>query len=283
MMVDEPRFEQERLAKVLNHPVRQRIIELLGTRGSLSWKELSSELGVGTGALYYHIDTLEGIVSRGPEKSYTLTKPGKDVFDYLQHNTLSNPGQPIPLVLAPPGRGLRFFSAVFWPRSIIHALTSSTSRSAASLLVFSAVYLAGELRYGNSLTLLLLWPASGWLRIVASYVASVAILTGVTYAAARLFFGARPGVTQLASACAFCLIPVMVFMALTSSPFNLISLRGNRTVFTVFLVLFQSWSASFLGAGVSVSAGVRIEKSILVSLFVLYATAIVLFLQGSIA
>src|SRR2546425_2423626 len=56
------RPETNKIIKVLDHPARKRIIELLGARGAMPWKELAAELGMGTGALYYHLDTLEGIV-----------------------------------------------------------------------------------------------------------------------------------------------------------------------------------------------------------------------------
>src|SRR2546428_12948427 len=84
MMHERP--ETNRITKVLDHPARKRIIELLGARGAMPWKELAAELGMGTGALYYHIDTLEGIVARDSSKRYSLTKPGQEVYEYLKAN-----------------------------------------------------------------------------------------------------------------------------------------------------------------------------------------------------
>jgi hypothetical protein len=281
-MADEARLEQARLAKVIDHPARQRIIELLGTRGALSWKELSSELGIGTGALYYHLDTLEGIVARDSKRKYVLTRPGGDVFSYLQHNGLPGPSQPIPLTLNPRGRASRAFASVFWPRSVVYGLTSTRARALAGLVIMSGLFLSVELYYGHSLTLLLLWPASGLLPIALGYFGSLAALTCMGYVAARVFFAGRASVLSLATSCAFSLVPVTVFMVLTSAVPSLAPTTSNRSLFTVLLVFFQTWSAGILGAGVSVSGGVRMEKAVLVSLFILYATAMLLFLQGSI-
>src|SRR5690348_16278720 len=79
-----------RLMKIINHPVRLRIIELLASEGPLTWKDLSTQLGVKTGALYHHLDTLENIVTRDSERRYALTKMGLDVYDYLSQNKVRN-------------------------------------------------------------------------------------------------------------------------------------------------------------------------------------------------
>src|SRR5271156_4016181 len=68
--------------RMVNHPVRMRIIELLAVK-PMSWKELSTELGVRTGSLYHHLDTLEKIVTRDPERRYTLTRLGMEIYTQL--------------------------------------------------------------------------------------------------------------------------------------------------------------------------------------------------------
>ena len=57
-------LDPTRVMRIVDHPVRMKIIELLATRGPMSWKDLSVELGTGTGSLYHHLDTLEKIVAR---------------------------------------------------------------------------------------------------------------------------------------------------------------------------------------------------------------------------
>src|SRR5207245_1534900 len=59
------------------------------------------------------------------------------------------------------------------------------------------------------------------------------------------------------------------------------NLSANRDILTVALVIFQAWSATILAAGISISSSVRIEKSIMASLIVLYTTMILVFVLGS--
>jgi predicted transcriptional regulator len=69
-------LDPAKVIRIINHPVRMRIIELLAVK-PMSWKELSTEVGVKTGSLYHHLDTLEKIVARDSERRYTLTRLGR--------------------------------------------------------------------------------------------------------------------------------------------------------------------------------------------------------------
>jgi len=43
---------------------------------------------------------------------------------------------------------------------------------------------------------------------------------------------------------------------------------------------FQAWGAGVVGAGMSVASGLRVEKTLVVSLVVFYATMVIVLLQG---
>src|ERR1700674_1654732 len=73
-------LDPTRVMRIVDHPVRMKIIELLATRGPMSWKELSVELGTGTGSLYHHLDTVEKIVNRDQARKYALTPLGEEVY-----------------------------------------------------------------------------------------------------------------------------------------------------------------------------------------------------------
>jgi hypothetical protein len=49
---------------------------------------------------------------------------------------------------------------------------------------------------------------------------------------------------------------------------------------TVIFAFFQAWGAGVEGAGMSVTSGLRVEKTLVVSLVVLYATMLLILLQG---
>lgn len=275
--------EAQRMVKVLDHPARRRIIELLGTRGPLPWKDLAAEVGMGTGALYYHLDALDGIVVRDVNKKYSLTKTGRLIFSYLQTNTSPSAVHNLPAELARYGWGRRLLEGTFAPRSLVNAITATPLRSLASLTIISAVLLSLLAPQGYGVRLLFISPSQGLPGTVTSYLASVAALVAISYAGSAVAFRARPNLPALAASASLSLVPVVAFSWSVAVLRSAAGIAVDRNLFTVLLVFFQGWSASLLGAGISVSSGVRVEKTILVSLAVLYATMLIIFVQGAAA
>jgi hypothetical protein len=59
-----------------------------------------------------------------------------------------------------------------------------------------------------------------------------------------------------------------------------VSIFADSPVVTVMFAFFQAWGAGVIGAGMSVASGLRVEKTLVVSLVVLYATMLIVLLQG---
>lgn len=65
------------LFKVLSHPLRARIIELLSENVELSYTEILNTLRIDTGQLNFHLKNLNGLLERTEEGNYVLTDKGK--------------------------------------------------------------------------------------------------------------------------------------------------------------------------------------------------------------
>jgi len=287
--LSEERLDSAKIMRIVNHPVRMRIIELLAVK-PLSWKELSTELGVRTGSLYHHLDTLERIVARDSERRYTLTRLGQEIFTEL-NDAKKTPAQSMQgIEKAMRKRTLAGLTReVFVPRSLIEPLTSTTSRSLLTLAVVSGIVVGLLLLSGDELLLFSFSPTSSPLLSVSTYVISLLVLTATANAALAVVFKGRGAVLTLLSSTALSFIPLSLFGAglhvlYTADPpasagFPL-SVFADSTVVTVIFAFFQAWGAGVIGAGMSVASGLRVEKTLVVSLVVLYATMLVFLLQG---
>jgi DNA-binding transcriptional ArsR family regulator len=275
--------------RIVNHPVRTRIIQLLAEK-PLSWKELSNELGVRTGSLYHHLDTLERIVTRDSERRYALTSLGQEIYAQL-NDERKTPAQSMQgIEKAMKKRTLAgSVREVFVPRSLIVPLTSTRSRGVATLATLSAVAIGLLLASGNELVLFSFSPSGSILLSVGTFAASLAALATAAYVAMAVAFKERgDGITLLAST-ALSFIPLCLFGAglhflyAAESPATAafpLSIFGSSTVVTVMFAFFQAWGAGIVGAGMSVASGLRVEKTLVVSLVVLYATMLIILLQG---
>src|SRR5262245_50112480 len=72
-----------RVYGALASPVRRQIVELLRNRGKAGFKELHESVRTSVGALYHHLEALQGIVTQGPDKKYVLTEAGKAAIEAL--------------------------------------------------------------------------------------------------------------------------------------------------------------------------------------------------------
>ncbi len=273
--------DARRLSKVVNHPIRARIIELLGERGPLGWKELSGELGVKTGALYHHLDVLEGLVERDSAKKYSLTGSGRIVYSRTSESRSLEAVQKAALEIRREGAFRRVAASVFAPRPLIERLTSA--RHAAPLAFASMAAGLGALSAlaGFLPTLYYLRADPSLFNTIGGFLASLTVLVAAGYVSGRVAFRSTVDVSSLAAASALSFVPVFGISALALVPAASSLLASSGWAWTVLLVLFQTWSASIFGAGLSVASGVRIERTLLVSLALLYATMVVMLIQGT--
>ncbi len=282
-------LDSAKVMRIINHPVRMRIIELLAER-PMSWKELSGELGVRTGSLYHHLDTLERIVARDSERRYTLTRLGREIYAQLADERKS-PAQSMQSIERVMKKRTLAGTAreVLVPRSLIVALTSTRSRAAASLACISALVVALLLLSGDQLILFSFSPSGSALLSVSTYVGSLAALAAVAYVSLAIVFKERGDAVTLLTSTAMSFLPLCLFGAALhllyagptppSAAFPL-SVFGDSAAVTVIFAFFQAWGAGVVGAGMSVASGLRVEKTLMVSLVVLYATLLIVLVQG---
>jgi DNA-binding transcriptional ArsR family regulator len=263
--------EPREIGRLLGHPARKRVIELLGARGPLSWKELSSELGIATGVLYYHIDTLEGLVSRTEDKKYTLTKQGTRLYSTMASN-LAAPPEQILASISPAGPAAAI-ERLFVPRQLIQLLASSPLRASSALVLASVVFLLDMLALGFGVRLYYFF-ATGLAGAVEGYTISFAAIFVLSYASSVLILRSKPGLPQLAVGCVISFVPVIALASVLSL---FPSLGLSKPVSTLLFVFFQTWSACILAAGISVASAVRVEKTLVVGLILLYATMAAIF------
>lgn len=67
----------------LGNSYRRQIVQILRDKGKAGFKELHDSLGISVGALYHHLEALEGIVAQTADKKYMLTDQGRSTIDTL--------------------------------------------------------------------------------------------------------------------------------------------------------------------------------------------------------
>lgn len=271
-----PDKSDESLTRVYNalaNPIRRQIVQILKERGRAGFKELHDTLKISVGALYHHLDSLEGFVAQGADRKYVLTEDGKaaiNAFSTGEERITANAAH------TPTGESrFSFFSReLLFGRTILNYLNQEPPRS----LPIAAIVLAlgGVISFMTNLEPILLFylnPTQGiaktWFLLL--FPLGWFITFGVADIMCSLFYHRRGGDLSLINGTAFAMLPLLLVpgLILLVQPFW--AVIQSATAFTILLqVGVQVWVVCLLSSAISISKGLKMERTALISLAVMY-------------
>jgi Helix-turn-helix domain len=272
-MLDKSDESLTRVYNALANPIRRQIVQILKDRGKAGFKELHDSLKISVGALYHHLDSLEGFVAQGTDRKYVLTDDGKaaiNAFSTGEERIIANAAQ------APPGESrLGYFSReLLFGRSVLNYLGQEPLRS----LPIAAIVLAlgGAISFMTNLEPILLFylnPTQGiaktWFLLL--FPLGWFITFGVADIMCYLFYHRRGGELSLIDGTAVAMLPLLLVpgLILLIQPFS--AIIQSATAFTILLqVAVQVWVVCLLSSAISISKGLKMERTALISLAVMY-------------
>ena len=258
---------QSRYHTLLRDPARRKIVEILGAQEKIGFKELKQTLGLGVGTVYYHLDMLSDYLTQDKDRKYRLNDRGR-----LLHRSLT--GEPVPSATLQAGETFRhrvarwlFLAPLFAKTTqplkllpvaiailILGALGSALA-SAQSLLFFYAPFMTYEFE-----TTALLY--------VFNWVSLFLFSELIVYAG----FKRQGGDLQFFVCLGLASLPVAAFPYL----YLILSYEVAR----YFLLVLIVWSVLLLASAYSFGKGLRLDKSIVLSLLVLYLNTVILLATG---
>ena len=266
-----------RLYSALGNPYRRQIVQILREKRKVGFKELHSALKISVGALYHHLDMLEGIVAQDPDKKYILTDQGRsavETFSVSEEKIAAGQGQSYKET-----RLGVFSSEVLLGRTLLNYVDSDPVRSfpLAVLIVAFGAWVSSLTRL-EPLLLFYITPASGAISTLFTFAFPIGWL--ITFALADIVstvvFHRRGDDLRLLNGTAFAMLPLLVVPGL----FSLAQLLapGRSLGFTAILlpIFLQAWVVCLLASAVSISKGLKLERAALISLGVIYLNIVIL-------
>ena len=253
---------------MLRDPARRKIIELLGEQGKIGFKELRCSLGLGVGTVYYHLDMLSDFITQEKSRKYSLNDRGQLLFRSLTEGRVPaglNAGEAMSHRL---GRWL-FLSPVFFrmtrlelflPVSIAVLFLGAIGSAFARIEPVFFFYFSSSLSFERKAVMFFFsWIGLFLLAEVLCY----------------LLFRRTGGDLQLFAGLNFSSLPLAIFPYIHT----LIPTVASRYV----LLVLQVWTLLLISSALSFGKGLRLDRSIIVSLIILYFNIVLLILQGRLA
>ncbi len=276
-MSEKPSGSISKFYSALGNPYRRQIVQLLREKRKLGFKELHEALKISVGALYHHLDMLEGIVAQDSDRKYVLTDQGRSAIE-----TLSVSEEKIAAGQAQGVKETRvgFFSGeILLGRTLLNYLNADPVRSLplAILIVAFGGWISSQTRL-EPLLLFYLTPSSG--TVSALFLLMFPIGWLVTFVMADVLstvvFHRRGDDLRLLNGTAFAMLPLLMVPGLFSLA-QLLS-PGRSLGYTAILlpIFLQAWVVCLLASAVSISKGLKLERAALISLGVVYLNILVL-------
>lgn len=257
--------EDSKKLRLIKHPVRKRIIELLGEKESMSFTELKNEMNLPVGTLYYHLDVLNGYVLQDNGRRYFLSKEGRKLYELLNSHKSSKED---------------FERTLFIPSWFFPILENNTLAPLACLLIISV--LGGLISYWSGEVLIFLhYGISIFSSIIDAILFPISIISYILYTTilGRLLSNRQVGIGgKLTSSIVFApmLIPPLASLALNNIPENTFIVL-HLTLTIIVQVISTVLGAVYLSSVYSM----KFERALLVQvLFYIISTIVFSFLQA---
>jgi len=271
--------EIAKIYQVLSNPLRQRIIEFLGSRGKASVTEIKRALKISTGSLYYNLDLLGDLIYRDVDKKYSLTELGWIAFNMLKNGRESILDAKFYRKYSFPFKLRSRFGLIFHPRWIFMTFSEMKNES----IIISLFILAfGSWLCAYTKTELTLFTVAfrpmqpAWITAI-KFILSWLAIYGLANLIPFLLHGRVGGYRLLFTGLALSTIPLLICPALTLTQlFN-----NNYYLLSIVMFIAQIIACLLFSAAIGVAKNLRSERALLIGFLIAYLNiTIVIFFRG---
>ncbi len=250
---------------------------MLGEQGKIGFKEIRSNLGLGVGTVYYHLDMLSDFITQDKTRKYSLNDRGQLLRRTLRDGNVS-PALKMGsealshrlgrwLFLSPVfARSVRL--RVFLPAAVAVLILGAVGSAMARQEPVFFFYFASTRSFENVALMFLFY----WVGLFLLADAMIYVLFRRTGGDLQLF--ACIGVAAMPLALfPYMYVLILPYITAMAPP---VSFWLPRFV----LLIFQIWTLLLISSALSFGKGLRLDRSIIVTLVILYLNIVVLILLG---
>ncbi len=258
--------ELSRYYTLLKDPTRRRIVELLGVQGKMGFKDLKEDLQLGVGTIYYHLDMLSDFLTQDEHRKYTLNHRGRLLYRTLKEGSL------------PPSLEVgKAFSHRLGRWLFLSPILAKTTKPERMLPLSVLILFLGAL--GSALEnlhpMLFFYFESSFYSFRA-----IMILFLINWIGLFLFSNLLIYLLYRRSQGNLQLFTCLGIAALPLTLFPYLHILSSPQISRYLLLILQIWTLLLISSAFSFGKGLRLDKSIVITLTSLYLNVMVLVVTG---
>ena len=261
---------------LLKDPTRRKIIVMLGEQERVGFKEFRDTLKIGVGTLYYHLDILSDYISQDKNRKYMLSEKGKLLYKALTEGSI-----PTSLKLDKTYQSGRLRWIFLAP---VFSMITNPIRwlpVSALILFFGAI---GVSLSGLETLLLFYTPTIHSFELEAAFFIlswiSVFFFTDIL---AHLLFKRSGDDLHLFTCMTLAAIPLAAYPYIYIVLSSIIPATIVTLLLRILLLILQVWTLILVTSALSYGKGLRLERSIIISLSLLYLNIALLIILGNLS
>ncbi len=259
----------------MGHEIRRKIIKIIGDNKYTSFTYLKKELGVSTGTIYHHLETLSELIEQKDDKKYYLKELGVYAYNSLIENleTIKFPQRefksPIlrKLMVLTSKRFISFNKKDRMYTILISILIIILGTIFNYLNGFSSFLLFFIDINQNNLNLIFQILIN--LSFVLNFIAFFLLMESIS----RIFYNKNENGLNFLVSFALILFPMIIYLVLhyIFEYTELITINIFNFIDRILLIIFQVWSLWLLSYSLSVKKGIKIENCLIIALLLNYS------------
>ncbi|MFX1478783.1 MAG: hypothetical protein ACFFCI_11695 [Promethearchaeota archaeon] len=251
------------------------MIKIIGDNEFSSFTHLKEELGVSTGTIYHHLETLSDLIEQRADKKYYLKELGIYAYNSLKEN--------IETIKAPERE---FKSAIL--RKLMVITTKRLILFNESDKIFTILISIGILVFGtlfcilNNFASFLLFfidinrnSLDTFFQILVdlSFILNFLVFFIIIEIISRVFYKRKENTLKFLLSFAIIQFPMLFYLIihLVFQYTELLSINIVSLIDNILMILFQVWSLWLLSYSMSVKKGIKIENCLIISLLINYS------------
>ena len=258
----------------LSHKIRRKILKIIGDNEFTSFTYLKNELGVSTGTIYHHLETLSDLIEQRQNKKYYLKELGTYAYNSLKDN--------IETIKAPH----KEFKSQFLNKLMVlttkrFIIFNKKDRIYTLLISIGIIVLGTIFCVLNGFTSFFLFfidinienlDLVFQILINSSFILNLFAFFIIVEMISRIFYKKNENSLNFLASFALIQFPMIIYLIFhfIFEFTALTSLNVVNFIDQILMIIFQAWSLWLLSYSLSVKKGLKIENSLIVSLLLHY-------------
>ncbi len=261
----------------LGHELRRKIIKIIGDNEFSSFTLLKKELGVSTGTIYHHLDTLSELIAQKEDKKYYLKELGVHAYNSLKDDIE---------LIREKGFAIREFKSPFLRRLMVitskRFIQFKKEDRIYAILISIGILIIGTIlsRLNQFYPLLLFFIETNennlelnfQILLILSFLLNFIIYFIIIEGISRLFYNKNENTLNFFISFAIVFFPMILYLLshYIFVYFGIIHIAFINFLDKVLMIVLQVWSLWLLSYSMSIKKGLKIETTLIVSLLLHY-------------